>query len=53
MLKINATVLMTNYYYTQKNRPQFEKWAKLTKQYAETNSQYSQYTKYFEENWDK
>jgi len=44
---------MTNYYFTHKNRPQFEKWANLTKQYAETNSQYYQYTNYFEENWDK
>jgi len=44
---------MTSYYFTHKNRPQFEKWAKLTKQYADTNSQYYQYTNYFEENWDK
>ena len=51
--KSEMALNMASYYYTHKNRTQFEKWAKLTKSYADTNSQYYQYINYFEENWGK
>jgi len=44
---------MASYYFSVKNKPKFEEWAKLAKQYADTNSQYYQYINYFEGNWDK
>jgi tetratricopeptide (TPR) repeat protein len=40
-------------YFKAKNKPKFEKWAKLTKQYAETNSEIHRRINYFQENWDK
>jgi tetratricopeptide (TPR) repeat protein len=40
-------------YFKTKNKPKFEKWAKLTKQYAEINSEFYRLVNYFEENWNK
>jgi tetratricopeptide (TPR) repeat protein len=40
-------------YFLIRNKPKFEEWAKLTKKYADENSQFYNNINYFEENWDK
>jgi tetratricopeptide (TPR) repeat protein len=40
-------------YFLIRNKPKFEEWAKLTKKYADENSQFYNNINRFEENWDK
>jgi len=40
-------------YFRTKNKPKFEKWAKLTKEYADKDSQFYDGINYFEKNWGK
>ena len=51
--KAEMAVNMAQSYFQVKNKPKFKEWAKLTKKYADKNSQFLQYIKYWEENWDK
>ena len=44
---------MTYHYFAAKNKPKFEKWANLTKQYAKKNSEIYRRIDLFEENWNE
>ncbi len=51
--KAEMAINMAQSYFQVKNKSKFKEWAKLTKKYADKNSQFYQYINYYEENWDK
>jgi tetratricopeptide (TPR) repeat protein len=50
--KSEMALNMAQGYFKVKNRKKFDEWAKLTRQYAKPNSQYTQYIDLFEKEWD-
>ncbi|MCL2101861.1 MAG: hypothetical protein FWH22_09145 [Fibromonadales bacterium] len=53
VIAAEMAINMANSYFQTKNKPKFEKWAELTKKYAEEDSIFYYYINRFEENWDK
>jgi tetratricopeptide (TPR) repeat protein len=51
--KSEMAVNMAQSYFQLKNKKKFKQWAKLTRKYAEPNSQYVKYIELFEKQWDK
>jgi tetratricopeptide (TPR) repeat protein len=50
--KSEMALNMTQGYFKSKNRKKFDEWSKITRKYAEPNSQYAQYIDMFEKEWD-
>lgn len=50
--KGEMAVNMAQTYYQLKDKPNFEKWAKLVRRYSK-GSNFEEYVKYWEKNWDK
>ncbi|MDR0983342.1 MAG: hypothetical protein LBM07_08920 [Culturomica sp.] len=51
--KAEMAINMAQSYFKVKNKPKFEEWANITKEYADKDSEYYAYINYFEQNWDK
>lgn len=51
--KSEMALNMAQVYFQLKNRKKFDKWAKLTRKYAEEGSTYAQYIDYYEAQWEK
>lgn len=51
--KAEMAVNMTQSYFQIKNKPKFEEWAKITKQYTDKGSQFDQYVDYWSKNWNE
>lgn len=50
--KSEMALNMAQGYFKLKDRKKFDEWAKITRKYAESNSQYAQYIDMFEKEWD-
>ena len=50
--KSEMAVNMAQGYFLIKNKAKFDEWAKITKTYAEKDSQYAQYIDFFEKEWN-
>ena len=50
--KSEMALNMAQGYFFAKNKVKFDEWAKITKTYAEKNSQYAQYIDFFEKEWN-
>lgn len=50
--KAEMAINMTQGYFVAKNKSKFDKWAEITRSFAEKNSQFNQYIDYFEKEWD-
>ena len=50
--KSEMALNMAQGYFKLKDRKKFDQWAKITRKYAEPNSQYAQYIDMFEKEWD-
>lgn len=51
--KSEMALNMAQVYFQLRNRKKFDKWAKLTRKYAEEGSTYAQYIDYYESQWEK
>ena len=51
--KSEMAVNLAQTYFKLKNRSKFNKWAEITRKYAEKGSRFAQFIDYFEQNWDK
>lgn len=50
--KSEMALNMAQGYFLVKNKGKFDEWAKITRTYAEKDSQYAQYINFFEKEWD-
>jgi tetratricopeptide (TPR) repeat protein len=50
--KSEMALNMAQGYFLVKNKAKFDEWAKITRTYAEKDSQYAQYIDFFEKEWD-
>lgn len=50
--KSEMAVNMAQGYFLIKNKAKFDEWAKITRTYAEKDSQYAQYIDFFEKEWN-
>ena len=50
--KAEMAINMAQSYFNSKDKAKFNKWAKITKQYAEKGSQFDQYIEYWQKNWE-
>ena len=50
--KSEMALNMAQGYFQVKNRKKFDEWAKITRQYAKPNSQYTKYIDLFEKEWE-
>ena len=50
--KSEMALNMAQGYFLVKNKGKFDEWAKITKTYAEKDSQYAQYIDFFEKEWN-